>query len=95
MNREERVRASAAGLSTRRKAATFPETARQHLIAAQSPAMKTYNVTLTEEQAHAVGYAIMNTRRNLLKDKQGNPDLIRRLEEAFQALDNSLETEVE
>ena len=54
--------------------------------------MKTYNLTLTEEQAHAVGYAIMNAKRNL-KDKQDDhsKDLLRRLEESYEALDTAPE----
>ncbi len=61
--------------------------------------MKKYSLTVTEDQAHAMGYAL----RNSIKETKAKPgyaedeylkDLVARLETSYTALDIAPETEV-
>jgi hypothetical protein len=57
--------------------------------------MKTYTMTVTEEQAEAIGYALMQSiKDNKSRRADGDhhaADLVRRLEEAYRVLDTAPE----
>jgi hypothetical protein len=57
--------------------------------------MKTYQMTLTEEQANTIGYALMQTMsREKAKDKTvRDDDMIARLAETYRNLDTCPELE--
>lgn len=56
---------------------------------------KKYTVELTEEEAHAVGFAIMKVKRELADQSDAHSqDLIRRLNNAYTSLDRAPETVV-
>jgi len=57
----------------------------------QCPSRQYYHLTLTEEEAHAVGYSLRHTqsiiRQNLNRDDARLRDMADRLESAYQKLD--------